>query len=143
MMAHLRLCGILGWLLILLVPAAHATGGCDERLVDTVRSARALVSALPADPRAGELGADEVRWIREQLELIDAACLRGGDVEAAWRLEAILEHLKRVPPRAHLSGIQDGSATGAVASMATGRRGSRTVKVEPIASRLTTSTVPP
>jgi hypothetical protein len=143
MMAHLRPCGILGWLLILLVPTAHATGGCDERLVDTVRGARALVSALPADTRAGEFGADEVRWLREQLQLIDAACLRGGDVEAAWRVEAILEHLKRVSPRAHLNGLQEGSAMGAAASMAVGRRGSRTVKVEPIASRLTTSMVPP
>jgi hypothetical protein len=142
-MALLRLCGILGWSLVLLAPAAHATTGCDGRLVDTVRSARALVSALPADTRAGELGSDEVRWIREQLQLIDAACQRGGDVEAAWRVEAILEHLKRVPPRPHPGGVQEGSATGAAASMAIGRRGSRTVKAEPIASRLSTSMVPP
>jgi hypothetical protein len=143
-MTHHRPLGTLWWTLILLVPSAPAAARCNDQLVDTVRNAHVLVSALPDDTRGDERSMTDVRWMREQLQLIDAACLRGGDVEAAWRVEAVLERLKRVPVRERLSGgLHEGSAMGAGAAMTIGRRGSRTVKAEPIASRLTTSMVPP
>jgi hypothetical protein len=144
-MTHRRPRGIHWWFLILLQPAAHAQASCDAKLVDTVRSAHALVSTLSADTRPGGLRADDMRWMREQLQLIDAACSRGGDVEAAWRVEAVLERLKRVPARSHvMGGLQEAPALGdAAGSVAMVRRGSRTVKAEPSASRLTTSMVPP
>jgi hypothetical protein len=143
-MTHQRPQGIHWWFLILLLSTAYADAGCDEQLVDTVRSAHALVSTLSADTRPGGPRTDDMRWMREQLQLIDAACSRGGDVEAAWRVEAVLERLKRVPARSHLTGgLQEAPAMGdAAGSVAMVRRGSRTVKADPSASRLTTSMVP-
>lgn len=144
-MPHQRPPGIYWWFLLVLVPMVPAEAGCDEQLVDTVRSAHALVSTLSADTRPGAHRTDDMKWMREQLQLIDAACLRGGDVEAAWRVEAVLERLKRLPGHSHLTGALQGAAAmgdtiGAVEMV---RRGSRTVKAEPPVSRLRTSMVPP
>ena len=146
-MTHRRPQGIPWWFLMLLGPSAHAAAGCDEPLVGTVRSAHALVASWFSDTRRGEPSPADMKWLRRRFELIDAACQRGGDVEAAWRVEAVLERLeKRAGPLSRLTGGSHrgpGVVTDGGSVAATPVDGSRPVNAEPSASRLTTSMVPP
>jgi hypothetical protein len=84
----------------------HTAAACGEQLVEAVRGTRVLVGALHTGALDGwsasrdRYTSEDVRWAHEQLSMIDSACLRGGDVEAAWRIEAVLERLKH--PALHL-----------------------------------------
>jgi hypothetical protein len=66
-----------------------AQAGCGEPLGQTVRAAHDRIATL-------ELPGEDRAWMRDQLQLIDAACLRGGEVEAAWRVESVLQRLDLV-----------------------------------------------
>jgi hypothetical protein len=78
----------LRWAFVALSLPAIADAGCEEPLVQTVRVAQERVDAA-AFPR------QDLLWVHEQLQLIDAACQRGGEVEAAWRVESVLERMKQ------------------------------------------------
>ena len=131
--------------LLLCAPWLQAQATCGEQLAQAVRGARGLVSAAhPAGIVANSAGGarhtlQDMSWMREQLQMIDSACLRGGDVEAAWRVEALFQRLQREGARA--ASVQAGSLGEPV--VLTARHGSRMVKVEPSPSRLATSMLPP
>jgi hypothetical protein len=116
---------------------AHA-GGCEEPVAQTVRLAHERVTALDSSRQ-------DLRWMHEQLQLIDAACLRGGEVEAVWRLEGVLERMRRpVPAHLHVAtGYQDAPLTIEAESSLGERRGRSMLKADPAPSRLSTSMVPP
>jgi len=143
-----------GWALLLAAPAAFADSSCDAPLVQAVRDVREVVDSLadgkPSHARAAEPGsnvayANEARWMREQLQLIDEACRRGAEVEAAWRVEALLDSLKAHAssgPRAD-DRRQAAPALSDAWLVEIAARGKRTVKAEPTPSELSTSMLPP
>jgi hypothetical protein len=143
------------WALLICAPAAFAdSSGCDAPLVHTVRDVRELVESLHVDGTAQRrvvapdgivYTAGEARWMRQQLQLIDQACLRGAEVEAAWRIEALLDNLKLRPAARWRSEnrCQAAPVLSEVCSFDVAERGRRTVKMEPTPSRLSTSMLPP
>jgi hypothetical protein len=142
------------WALLICSPAAFADSGCDAPLVQAIGDVRGLVESLREDkPSQSRIvaqdgsvySAGQARWLRQQLQLIDGACVRGAEVEAAWRIEAMLDSLK---PRPSTFGrVRDRCQASSVASewcaLESVDRGRRTVKVEPTPSRLSTSILPP
>jgi hypothetical protein len=141
--------------ILICAPLAFADNrGCDASLLSSVRNARDLVESLHGDelsqrriaaPDGSVHAIGETRWMRQQLQLIDQACLRGAEVEAAWRTEALLDMLKLRPAaRRHTEDrCQAAPALNEACPFDVADRGSRTVKVEPTPSRLSTSMLPP
>jgi len=141
------------WVLLICAPAAFADSGCDAPLAQAIGDVRWLVESLREDkPSQSRIvaqdgsvfSAGEARWLRQQLQLIDGACERGAEVEAAWRIEAMLDSLK--PRASAFRRPRDRCQVFAVPSelcALTADRGRRTVKVEPTPSRLSTSISPP
>lgn len=81
----------LRWALVALSLPAIANAGCQEPVAQTVRIAQQRVESA-------EFPRQDLLWVHEQLQLIDAACQRGGEVEAAWRIESVLERMKQAAP---------------------------------------------
>jgi hypothetical protein len=77
---------VVPWVFLALCAPLFAHAGCGEPLGQTVRAAHDRIATL-------ELPGEDRVWMRDQLQLIDAACLRGGEVEAAWRVESVLQRL--------------------------------------------------
>ncbi len=141
--------------MLVFAPVAFAdNGGCDQRLLQAVRDVRETVESIQLDatahartgaPYGGVQRVGDARWVREQLQLIDQACVRGGEVEAAWRIEALIESLKLRPAARQRAAdrCQAIPALSEFCSFNVAERGRRTVKVEPTVSRLSTSILPP
>jgi hypothetical protein len=68
--------------LAITAPWTVMAGGCDPVVVHTVES---VESTLPP-PRDPALKF----WLRQEFAWIRAACARGNDVEAVWRIENIV-----------------------------------------------------
>lgn len=65
---------------------------CESPLTDYLHAVEKTVSMIPVDgvdPEFVARHAEDMRWINGELTLIREACSRGGDVEAAWRLERL------------------------------------------------------
>lgn len=142
------------WALLMGAPAAFADSGCDAPIANAIHDVRWLIESLHEDkPSQGRIiGSDggvysaaEARWMRQQLQLIDAACVRGAEVEAAWRIEALIDSLKlrAATSRHSRDRCQAAPESSELCSFESGDRGRRTVKVEPTPSRLSTSISPP
>ena len=152
-MARRRWMHSAGVLLVLLAAPAARAAGCETPISDSVRTLRLLVDSLRDGKASSQLvdsdgrtySLAEASWMREQLRLIGEACSRGGEVEAAWRVEALLEATRSRPlAQRQSSGPCQAAPTlteACAASMAL--RGRRTVKVDPAPSRLSTSMLPP
>jgi len=133
--------------LLLLVGAPALVGraaadSCDDPLALSIQRTRASWSvqanASPADAARADT------WIQTELRLIDAACARGKDVEAAWRLEQVqrgIALLRRVAQNRPGCQAKLGFASPCVltADLAAGRR---TMNVEPTPSTLSAVTSP-
>ena len=112
--------------------SACAAGACERQVAVAVRDAHSQVAELRRGTPV------DLQWLRQQLQMIDSACERGGEVEAAWRVEAVLRRLqRRAGTRARR--IQPVPFTGEALM----RRGSRIVKADPFPSRLSTLMLPP
>ncbi len=132
-----------GWRLLIfgsaMAGAAEAAAeSCDVPLARAIQATKALWSAQPhGDDYAKTFG---------ELALIDAACTRGKDVEAAWRLEQIQRPLapravpQRVAVRSHCqTSVRFSNSCSLVADARTGRR---TLNVDPTPSTLSALTSP-
>ncbi len=113
--------------------AEAAAGGCDAPLARSIQATKTLWSARP------EGNSD----IHGELQLIDEACARGKDVEAAWRLEQIQRRLadrRSAPARLRCqAGVRLSNSCSLVADARIGRR---TLNVDPTPSTLSALTSP-
>jgi hypothetical protein len=90
-----------------------------------------------------EYTAGDAQWMQRELRLIDEACLRGGDVEAAWRLEQLQGSLisaRRGKRNASDVGRSRDSTPPVLSADA--RMGRRAINVESAPSRLSANTSP-
>ncbi len=85
--------GLMGLLCPPFASLGAAAETCAPTLTESILVAKRAVDSLVTDTPA----------MRMELSLIDDACRRGKDVEAAWRLEQVQAHLvatrRAVPPR--------------------------------------------
>jgi hypothetical protein len=107
---------------------------CAPTLTESIRVAKTAADTLITDTPA----------TRSELLLIDDACRRGKDVEAAWRLEQVQAHLEvtRLGASARRRCHATLRLSGACSLTADARTGSRTMNVEPTPSRLSATTSP-
>jgi hypothetical protein len=121
---------------------AVAAETCDDPLALSIQRTRASWSeqanASPADAARAD------SWIQVEMKLIDAACARGKDVEAAWRLEQVqrgIALLRRAAAvrRGGQAKLRFASSCSLSADLAAGRR---TMNVEPTPSTLSAVTSP-
>ena len=144
---------LLGLGAMYLFSAAAAGQGCDPSLAQSIGAVQRIVESLHATKPGqfrvaavdgSEHSAEHAQWMQGQLRLINEACMRGGDVEAAWRLEQVqetLSPLRRAGSVRH--GCQATSRFDATCMLsADARMGRRTMNVEPTPSRLSAITSP-
>jgi hypothetical protein len=120
-----------------------AAESCDPPLARSIQATKAAWSSRAVDTAAITDTATR-DWIPSELRLIDEACTRGKDVEAAWRLEQIQKRLtvamKTSPVRSRCqTRLRFANSCSLLAVANTGRR---TMNVEPTPSTLSAATSP-
>lgn len=82
---------------------ATTTSACDAPLLDAVNDARAIVLSLrPEKPGQSRVIANDLSeytggqsiWMRDELRVVERACLHDEGVEATRHLQAVLELLR-------------------------------------------------
>jgi len=119
-----------------------AADTCDDPLASSIQRTKASWSS-----RANASPADAARadtWIQTEMKLIDAACARGKDVEAVWRLEQVQRGIALLRRTAQLRpGCQAKLAFATSCSLSADLvAGRRTLNVEPTPSTLSAVTSP-
>lgn len=83
--------------------AVYASTGCDDAFTWSFHECVRMVDSLRPDKggqarvfaaNGAEFSAAQARWMKGQLKLVDAACARGEQVEAAHLLEGVQELIK-------------------------------------------------
>jgi len=92
--------------------SAPAGAACSEPLLGPLREVAGAIRSLRPDATlpsrmVAQDGATyesiRVRWMQDQLSMIDDACRRGREVEATWRVESLQRELEAgalSPPKA-------------------------------------------
>jgi len=120
-----------------------AAESCDPPLARSIQATKAAWFSRSA-ATAAVAGTTTTEWIPGELRLIDEACTRGKDVEAAWRLEQIQKRLtvamQTSPARSRCqTRLRLPNSCSLLAVASTGRR---TMNVEPTPSTLSAATSP-
>lgn len=119
---------------------AHAAQQCASSLTQTILSVQGTIDALQSGPSSN--------WMHDELRLISEACARGGDLEAAWRVEKLQGQLASARSRQAAARGTRGSCQATSRAeftcdlSADTRAGRRMMKVEPTPSRLSANTSP-